>query len=260
MADGGREELFSVRMRAGRGEGADAAHVSGAERIAPAGAVPDLARALALRALRHRKGAPDAIHITVEALAEPCMRLRALPARAVDCADPDEGMRLAIRLLEAAGVSRAADVPALLAGAAGMRGAILADADTLERLEPDRSRGVRATRMDAAWTGGMPDGPDKNHYREAIVLATKAAHAPGMVAELCVSDDPDYVTGYVASKTLGYVRLRTLKRMGDPCGGRVFLIRGDDPAAVLRFLERVPVLVEDIPPPPAFVAPGEILP
>ena len=46
----------------------------------------------------------------------------------------------------------------------GMRGAMLLDADTLERLEPDRARGVRATYMDAAGNGQDGDARKKNHF------------------------------------------------------------------------------------------------
>ena len=32
----------------------------------------------------------------------------------------------------------------------------------------------------------------------------------GVVAELCWSDDPDYTTGYVAGKNIGYVRIKPI--------------------------------------------------
>ena len=91
-------------------------------------------------------------------------------------------------------------------------------------------------------------GP-KDHFAEAIVLASKVQAAPGIVAELCVSDDPDYVTGYVASKSLGYRRITTIKERGDPAGGRVFLFRGprDLVPACVRFLQERSVLVVGVP-------------
>jgi 6-carboxyhexanoate--CoA ligase len=126
---------------------------------------------------------------------------------------------------------------------------MLLDADTLERLEPDRARGVRATYMDDAASLAKGTAGVKNHYAEAIVLATKVLNAPGIVAEVCVSDDPDYVTGYVATRALGYRRITVLKEKGDPNGGRIFLYRGprEDVAKAIEFLERTPVLVEDVP-------------
>ena len=88
------------------------------------------------------------------------------------------------------------------------------------------------------------------------MLATKVANAPGIVGEICVSDDPDYVTGYVATKEIGYCRITTVKQKGDPCGGRIFLYRGprEGVPETIRYLQRQCVLVDhapDCPPAPA---------
>lgn len=71
------------------------------------------------------------------------------------------------------------------------------------------------------------------------------ANAPGIVAELCISDDPDYVTGYVGSLELGYVRIMKLKEMGDPNGGRIFLFDSSKASAeeCIDFLQKKKVLV-----------------
>lgn len=47
------------------------------------------------------------------------------------------------------------------------------------------------------------------------MLATKVSEHPATVAELCWSDDPKYITGYVASKELGYQCITKLKEYGD---------------------------------------------
>ncbi|MDE7241570.1 6-carboxyhexanoate--CoA ligase [Desulfovibrio sp.] len=249
--------LYSIRMRASRARPqARPEHVSGAERIGTARAVPALAAELATRALGHPKGTPDSIHISIEALDEGALvRIPALPARALACADAGTGLRLAEGLLREAGATRPGAVIDLLLNTPPLRGAMLVDADTLERLEPDRERGVRATRMDMAEGAALPPAPDgKQHYREAAVLAAKVCAAPHILAELCISDDPDYVTGYVAAPGLGYVRIQRLKEPGSPRGGRIFLYRGprEAVAATVGFLERQPVLVENVPPPPPF--------
>ena len=129
-----------------------------------------------------------------------------------------------------------------------MRGAMLLDADTLERLDPNPSRGVRATYMDDADSSAKGTASGKNHYAEAIVLATKVQSAPGIVGEICVSDDPDYVTGYVATPALGYCRLLKVKEPGDPNGGRIFLYRGSHDAVseTIRSLEETPVFLYDM--------------
>ena len=248
-------------MRASRARsGQRPEHISGAERIAKGEAVPALAAELARRALAHAKGRPDNIHISIEALdEETLLRIPALPARALPCPDAAAGLRLATELLREAGVARPEAVIELLLHTPPLRGAMLVDADTLERLEPDRERGVRATRMDMADGAALRPPPDgKQHYREAAVLAAKVCATPSIIAELCISDDPDYVTGYVAAPGLGYVRIQRLKKAGSPRGGRVFLYRGPREAVAdtVAFLERRPVLVEAVPPPPPFAEEG----
>ena len=90
----------------------------------------------------------------------------------------------------------------------------------------------------------------KNHYEEAIVLATKVANAPNIIGEICISDDPDYVTGYVASKSTGYRRITKMKEMGSENGGRIFLYQGskEDVAGTISFLEKQPVIVKNVKP------------
>ena len=168
--------------------------------------------------------------------------MKALPVFTETVSDENEGWERAESILAAAGFTRAREICGLFAATYSMRGAMLLDADTLERLEPDRERGIRATNMD----GEPSPSPDcKNHFAEALTLATKVQAAPGIVGEVCVSDDPGYVTGYVATKS-GYHRISVLKRRGDPCGGRIFLYRGPRSAVseTIRFLEEHAVVVE----------------
>ena len=87
-------------------------------------------------------------------------------------------------------------------------------------------------------------GINTDTVKEALVLASKVASCEGITAELCISDDPDYTTGYVASGRLGYVRIPHIKRIRSRDGGRVFFVRegfGMDEAR--EYLERFPVLV-----------------
>lgn len=136
-----------------------------------------------------------------------------------------------------------------------MRGAILIDAADGRRLEPDPVRGVRASRMDLTPAAaqrlrqGLASlGLDNPHVREALTLAAKVLSTPGIVAELCWSDDPDYTAGYVASAHHGYVRFPHLKPLGDGRGGRAFFLRteGLDLEAVIEHLERSVLLIDDI--------------
>jgi 6-carboxyhexanoate--CoA ligase len=112
-----------------------------------------------------------------------------------------------------------------------MRGAMIMDARTGERMELDRAKGIRVSRFD--WSDeALRSITEKlnqlglTHFRtrEALALATKVAYAPGIKAELCWSDDADYTAGYVASPCFGYVRLPFLKEPGKTGGGRAFFI------------------------------------
>ena len=253
-------DLFSLKMRASR----EGRHISGAEKILPESALPTHLQSLLERAAHHANGEPDFVNFKIERIpADSVLHLDALPVRSLTADTPEAGLDLMRDLLESLGIARSEEIIHLLKETHGMRGAILLDADTLEHLEPDPERGVRATRMDAAGSGeSEPVSPCKNHYAEAMVLAAKVANAPGIAAELCISDDPDYVTGYIASKTLGYVRIAPLKKAGSPSGGRIFLYCGrrEGAARTIMFLEQQPVLVHGIPPRPQSTEKKAVLP
>ena len=251
MDQTGHNGLYSVKMRASR----SGAHISGAERIVPSDTVAKTAAALAERALSHPKGAPDFVNIKIEG-AGSMLRLKALPVSTNVTHTAEEGIAKAAELLAGAGITRIDEIMSLFSETYAMRGAMLLDADTLERLEPDRARGVRATYMDDAESLARLSASGKNHYAEAIVLATKVQNAPGIIGEICVSDDPDYVTGYVATREIGYQRITTIKEKGSPNGGRIFLYRGprEDVPKTIDFLEHTRVIVEGV---PALPAPAE---
>jgi 6-carboxyhexanoate--CoA ligase len=250
-------------MRAER----DGGHCCGAERIAPAGELPGLAADLVARALAHSGGVPDAVHCRIDRLpaAIPCRRLPDI--RTHEVPDWVAGRSCAQSLLEQAGVAAHAATAALDLLAAGpaprgrvMRGAMVVDAHTGRRLEDDPARGIRVSRMDLApqarsaivaslAAGGL------GHPRviEALVLAGKVLQAPGIVAELCWSDDPDYLTGYVADPRHGYQRITRLKAAGDRYGGRALFVCREkwNRDAFCAYLEREPIL---------FAALGAIMP
>ena len=131
--------FFSVKMRASRERDGVREHISGAEHMVAASEVPELARDLVLRAQNHSKGVPDFINIKVEEVPEAsCLRLKALPVRSLSCETAKEGLALARDLLREAGVADPEAVVRLMPKAGKLRGAMVLDADTLERLEPDR--------------------------------------------------------------------------------------------------------------------------
>lgn len=254
-------DYYSLKMRAsqqvGEGEQRHEQHISGAERIVARENVEAVCSAMVRRAMTHSKGDPDFINVKIEKVHESDIRiLKALPVTRVDVETWQEGLEKAFELIGEAVGSAAGDagtdairefankLPELLRETFPMRGAMFYDIATGKRLEPDQARGVRATYMDAL-RGNVVDCC-KNHFNEAIVLATKVANAPGIVAEICISDDPEYVTGYVASKDLGYMRIMKMKETGDENGGRIFLFDSRRASAeeCIDYLQKKKVLVD----------------
>lgn len=241
--------LFSVKMRSSSG----GRHVSGAERFSDESGVCGVVSGLAARALSHERGTPDMVNIRVESVPRgEVVHIPALKVRTERADTPQAGIDAAARLLLKAGVADPGRALEILRCAGQMRGAMILDARTLERLEPDFSRGVRVTNMDSSETHPGGVSSVKNHFSEALVLASKTASAPGIIAEFCVSDDPGYVTGYVASRDLGYVRIEKLKEYGDSRGGRIFFYDGPKAEldAAIRYLEQKCVVVDGVPPYP----------
>ena len=237
---------YSIKMRAAKA----GRHVSGAERIIDQQELAAAAGCLSERALHHGLGRADFINIKMEEIQpEELEYLDALPVSTRPASNVEGSYVIMRQLLAELGLAAQADeLINLLRHVHPMRGAVLYDIATSQRVEPDKERGIRVTYMDAEGAG--VGSSSKNHFREAIVLATKVVNAPGVLAELCMSDDPDYLVGYLASKKHGYVRLTPMKNTGDPHGGRVFIFdsRLAQTQDTIAYLEKQKVLVRGLPP------------
>lgn len=236
--------LYAVKMRASKGD----VHLSGAERLVGKEQILPASQSLLQRALNHANGNADAVHLKIEVLdVSAVLKVPSLPVAETFAANTDEAFAILERLLKENSIQDAEACLRLLKNASPMRGAMLVDIRTLQRCEPDLERGVRATYMDGE---RACFGTEKNHFREALILATKVSSASHIVSELCISDDCNYTTGYFASKKSGYVRIPNLKTLGDPHGGRIFLYNGTsekDLAETLSYLERQAVVVTNLP-------------
>lgn len=249
--------LYSIKMRSSLGgvHGEGGRHISGAERIVSEDLVEETAISMMRRARGHSRGAADFIQVKVEEVKEnEISYCPLLPMYQRNTKTKDEGRRAAREELLRVGVSPRvveAAFAALENLPDSMRGAIVMDAMTGARLDGEGARGVRCSSMDIADAAGYEKdlqgrGLAGDHPREAMVLASKVAYGPGTVAELCWSDDPEYVVGYVGSKAFGYGRITVMKDKGDPLGGRVFFVEpGTDVAAYKEYMEEQVVLVRD---------------
>ncbi|MBF0342707.1 MAG: hypothetical protein HQL06_00600 [Nitrospirae bacterium] len=246
-------------------------HVSGAEDICAEDVVHKEAADLVLRALQHSRGKPDNITINVECLDIPLRMIRSLPVVTCQIEDEEEAQRALQRLLLSLGIEDTVITMALglIYGDNRLTGAALFDSQTGQRLEPVPSNGIRVSRLGITQQARdlltqqleTTVGQTGSVHRviEAVVLASKVASAridsvSAVIAELCVSDNPDYTTGYVASERFGYVRITHIKHSGDYAGGRVFFLKPDLSlndtllSDFIHYIERVPVIIDTISP------------
>ncbi|GAB4409507.1 MAG: 6-carboxyhexanoate--CoA ligase [Thermodesulfovibrionales bacterium] len=228
-------------------------HISGAEGLYEFSEIDKITKDYFLRAMSHPRGKPDKVVITIERVEQKPTVIPLLTVSTVRCGSQDEARKVIESLLSEAGVSRKAMKMgiSIVMGRKTMRGASMIRAESGLRVEPDKERGVRASRL------GIEKSLEKSLSRrlaragintttvkEALILASKVASCNDVVAELCISDDPDYITGYAASKRFGYVRIPNIKQKGSMIGGRVFFINEDaDVEQTINYLEETPVIV-----------------
>jgi len=223
-------------------------HTSGAERIVEESELEDV-----VKELLRRPKVYDLINLTIEEVKECKIVECNIPISSFSFKSVEEAREFAIKKLVEEGIkeSVARKAVELLAKGANpkggnMRGAILMDLETGERLEPDKERGIRTVRFDWKNRKEVTERLLSQGYTlrtvDALALACKNLYC-GVVAELCWSDDPDYLTGYVASKSLGYVRITPLKEKGDPLGGRVYFVKREELDKIIRCLENSFVLL-----------------
>ncbi len=232
-------------------------HISGAEGLYETSEILGIVKKYIQRALEHPRGKADRIVITIESIQRSPKRISSLPVSTVTCNTPVEGRKIIKKLLHSIGVSNKAVNTALsILRKGAMRGAAIITAESGLRLEPDRERGVRASMLGISKSalkrlgaGLSRCGINTEIVREAVILASKVAASREVIAELCMSDDPDYTTGYVASQRFGYVRVPNIKSAANRSGGRAFFIReAADVEKIIDYLERTPVIIDSISP------------
>ena len=227
---------YSVKMRAEK----DGHHISGAERIVDKNEIAAVVLNLLKRGQQHPNGEADFMILKIDKIQQEITNISPLEVSTPPSRNLEEAKALILNELEQIGLN-GQGIWDLLYSLKNLRGAALVDAKTLERLDPDIQRGVRATNMDYAGK----HSETKDHFKEALCLASKVASCPYILCELCISDDPEYTTGYFASKERGYVRIANIKSKGDTKGGRIFVFNGQpqDITKCINYLEKCSVMV-----------------
>ncbi|MEO5357384.1 MAG: 6-carboxyhexanoate--CoA ligase [Nitrospirae bacterium YQR-1] len=243
-------ELYSIRMRAQN----EAVHVSGAEDIVTAQRLQNTTASYLNRALMHQ---PEKIVITVEKIESEPLRLTLLPVVTCDiqtAGDAPEAVKTILSTLEISDKAVCSAISALYSDT-NISGAYIISAKTGKFLCSGAEMPVRVSRFGLldSLAGEFADylkNHGLTHYRvkEALLLASKVCSCDEVVAEICVSDDPEYSTGYVASKRHGYIRIPNIKEHGNPYGGRVIFLTEDAGVQRVRgYLEKTPALFDALP-------------
>jgi 6-carboxyhexanoate--CoA ligase len=230
-------------------------HISGAEGLYD---VADLAAAGAKyikRAIGHSRGMPENIVITLEKVKTRPVIAPLLRVSTENCENPNAAWDTVRHYTSRLGVSGPALALAekILFSKNSLRGAALISTETEQRLDPDTEKGVRVSRLGICKTSASKLEKElatlninTPTVKEALILASKVASCKDIVAEICISDDPDYTTGYVASRSLGYVRIPNIKKRGSMHGGRIFFLKPHaDIRKVIQYLEKKAVIVKE---------------
>jgi len=213
-------DMYSIKMRASR----NGKHISGAETIVEREKVEEYVLKFIRRAFSHELGTPDFISIKIEEIQEDIEYVPHLPITTLECRSKEEAREVARDILKREGIKEEVIEEAFkIVERGGMRGASIMNLQG-ERLEPDKERGVRVkciSTSEELREKILREKLGTERTVDAIGIATKAIDL-GVIAELCISDNPSYTTGYVATKR-GYFRITNLKERGEP-GGRVFFV------------------------------------
>ena len=244
-------KLFSVKLRASK----DGRHISGAERITPYEKINTVINQLYQRLSRKEF---DSINIKIDILKEqPLLVEKTLPVVNLTFKNHIEANKTAVQIIQKqTGLSKEKIkqlIDLIHSGASpdgeNMRGAMIVDLSG-NRLEKDQFRGVRTTHVDYLERDKIIQKLIKKGFTErtadAIALTTKNMLHKDIIAEYCISDEPDYLTGYISTKE-AYYRLTPLKEKGNKKGGRIYFVKNKaNIDEIYRFLEEKPVLIKDV--------------
>ncbi len=243
-------DYFSVKMRSSLEEN----HISGHERIVKASELENTISELFKRGSRKPF---DFLNIKIEKINSTILFIKkTLKIKTLNFNNTREANNFALNLLQKeTGINQNTLqklIKLIHTGAASgknMRGAMIVNLKG-ERIEKDREKGIRTTMVDYTNREENKEKLIKKGFTErtldALALSTKNLIYPDIVAEYCISDEPDYLTGYVATKRY-YFRLTPLKEKGNLFGGRIYFVKNNtDIDKLYQYLQNTPVLIEDI--------------
>lgn len=244
-----RSSYYSVRMRASK----QGLHISGAEGLYKKEDIDKVVKRYSARALSHERGRPDEVHISIDKVIGDIISIQSLPLCTINTSNSCSAKDAASTILSSLGISKKTIAKAfkMLASGDVRAGAFLIDSKGRRLIEDNKS--IRVSRIGItkpalrSLSGRLGRlGINNDTVKEALILASKVQNHPHIIAELCISDNPGYTTGYVTSSDHGYVRLPNIKKSGDGNGGRVFFADGGKTADLISYLQSQPVIINKI--------------
>ena len=157
----GTTMLYSLKMRSAQGGPHERGgrHISGEERIVEETAIEACVHEMLERAKTHQRGEADFVNIKVQRVDKnKALRKPLLAFSQCVSATAEEGRRVALAELQAAGVTEIAaqkGIAAIRALPDSMRGAMLLNAETGDRMDSLGNRGVRVSNMDVDDAAGF---------------------------------------------------------------------------------------------------------
>lgn len=240
--------LYSIKMRASK----DGVHVSGGERIAEQTKLKQI-----VDELLDRPAEFDFMNIKIEKISKVTYIKKSLDIYTYIFKDYIQANKFAAQLISAeTGINIdivERNINLIHTGAAEngnvMRGAMIVDMEG-NRREFDKNRGVRTTGVDFVnredITHQLLGKGFTTRTADAVAIATKNLNSEHILAEYCISDDPEYLFGYVAVKGR-YIRLFPLKEKGNPKGGRIYFVKKNtDINQLYEYLEKENILIEGL--------------
>ncbi len=232
------------------------AHLCGAEAIVDENSISKTVYSFVKRALSSKRGIPDSVNLKVEAVKKEPVYSPLLPVFHVS-QPPSEVLAELFKVASVPPSLGLSFYSLLLKGPSPtgevMRGALIVEIPSGKRLEPDKFKGVRASCLGIT-SRALKELKEKagkfytDRLKDALVLTSKICSYPNVLGELCVSDDPDYTTGYFSIPKIGYFRLFNLKPYGLSKGGRVIFVNSNlEVPAFIEYLKEFPFIGNSFP-------------
>lgn len=214
-------------------------HISGAETMCEFDDLENYLKKHFNKAFYHENGTIDFLNLKIEKVKEPIQILRVLPV----IEDLDDTLE---QLAKQTGVSEYALNKGFeyIKNDINYSGAIILSARTGHRLDNTGNRGIRVSNL--AFKTCKRNGEISERVKDARALATCMNTFEGVKAELCVSDDLNYTTGYYASSKLGYHIIFNIKKKATRQVGRIIFVDDHiDLNQYITFLESIPKEIVD---------------